>query len=768
MFKQLTQIGKNLTDELAKGLNEELNGINPDQLDKTGPYADLPSDVQVKLRKFDKYEQKYPLLLQAYKNEKLKTEKVEQFQKVLSECTPVSDISDVDSLKSYFSTVNQKTDMLNNEVKRLTLENTQLSQELEKVDTHELEQVKGELDKSTTSVENLEKEVVSLKQEISTKDQLIDSFKNKIEELTSTPSSVDSSNATSAQETTENTASSTAQPTASGKKKNQKKKKGKANNNNNLQNNNANAGAAETAAAAPATEPNQKAKDITEAITLRVKLDTLQADYDKLNKEYELLTSTKADLAKLKETIKIKDEELESVRDMLKDVGNDLVAAQDQLKSKNDASAEVNNLKLQLESLRSNNADNLKSYELKQNELNNEIASLKKNESSLRQTVTQKEKIIDYLENQVKEYSSKESEYKNEIELQKKENSAFVKRIENLNKETAKWKNESQKNNGNLESYIKENGKLSERLEVLQEKLETLQNLKSNSNDQVETIRKQCEELSFKLKDANKKILSLEDELNENANILQERNRETTTMRKMLNELQTDKSNRVKELESRLHFAVEEKSKIENELQMELTRKSQDLKQLKQKNTQLQSVNHDQLIKIEQYSAEIEELKSTFERMKRSNNVSQEDTSELDSIVKSLKEALVKSEKKQREIMNTNVELKELNNDLNKKFDRLSKNYKNLSLQISKTKDLEPKSARSSPHPSRSGSIVQDTISSPISSTQSEINEKIAYIKNVLLGFLEHRDQRDQLLPVVTTLLQLDSNDEKRLLLSLK
>lgn len=94
MFKQLSQLGKNLTDELAKGLTDELN---EGQFDNN---SDLPVEVQAKLRKFDKYEQKYPLLLNAYKLEKAKGEKVATLQKVLSENTPISSLEDLDSLTS--------------------------------------------------------------------------------------------------------------------------------------------------------------------------------------------------------------------------------------------------------------------------------------------------------------------------------------------------------------------------------------------------------------------------------------------------------------------------------------------------------------------------------------------------------------------------------------------------------------------------------------------------------------------------------------------
>lgn len=404
MFKQLTQIGKNLTDELAKGLNEDLGGINSEQLDKNGPYSSLPNDVQIKLRKFEKYEQKYPLLLQAYKNEKLKSEKVEQIQTVLSEHTPVSDLSDIESLKSYFQNMDQKTNMLNEEVKRLTLRNTELVKESREVDTEELEKTKMMLNEAKKEKNVLNSEIEHLKQELGTKDRLVDSFKSKIEELTSSATQAVKAEAVNERDEDEHENeraggqnSQQFNPkaaTGSSKKKNQKKKKGK-----NNQSGRSSSEIQPQQQQQQQQQPQQPddegteikatiqtAHEIAESITLKVKLESLQSDYDVLRTKCESLETTREELEKLKQEIKTKDEELESVREMLREVGNDLVEAQNKLKDSSKAGSELNQLKLQFETLRNNNAENLKSYELKQTDLTNEVVSLKKTEASFIKT----------------------------------------------------------------------------------------------------------------------------------------------------------------------------------------------------------------------------------------------------------------------------------------------------------------------------------------------------------------------------------------------
>ncbi|KAK7205472.1 hypothetical protein BZA70DRAFT_278210 [Myxozyma melibiosi] len=47
-------------------------------------------------------------------------------------------------------------------------------------------------------------------------------------------------------------------------------------------------------------------------------------------------------------------------------------------------------------------------------------------------------------------------------------------------------------------------------------------------------------------------------------------------------------------------------------------------------------------------------------------------------------------------------------------------------------------------------------------------NLSVPYIKNVLLGFLERKEQRQQLMSVLSTVLQFQGNDEQRFLTALQ
>ena len=51
----------------------------------------------------------------------------------------------------------------------------------------------------------------------------------------------------------------------------------------------------------------------------------------------------------------------------------------------------------------------------------------------------------------------------------------------------------------------------------------------------------------------------------------------------------------------------------------------------------------------------------------------------------------------------------------------------------------------------------------PSPDIEEEIKEKSVYIKNVLMGFLEHKEQRQMLLPVIKMLLFMSDDDTKKL-----
>ena len=608
MFKQLSQIGKNLSDEISKGLSDDLNSSQEQFVDDN---SGLPKDVQTKLRKFEKYEQKYPLLLAAYKNEKVKSEKIGAVEKVLLENTPISGLDDIDALPSFFKNMNDKNTMLTDEIKRLTTLNTESSkgasnettesslangeisvneeqykktisdmqtkldgiteknknsEKLLESQKKELITVTKELNTASHSLEEMSQKNGTLEEVLNKKNETLntsdikikkveekisilqDDIKSKaqtiteLEEKIATISKIE----TDSQKVDDTPVSITTTATSS----NNNNKKNKKKNGNNTTSNvpvTITKTSAETSINGNEkyerllSEFNAFKDSHSECEDWKIKYENAMADVEKLDKSgaekegtviLENLEKERDNLhiefSKVKKSLKEKAAEVEEVRDMLRSVGNELVEARDQLKeAKNTSSEDSDAIKIELEELRNKNNSIQTDSDSKQKELNayivaltkdiadlkkstdiieeqkkqlqheilksngwiselkndsnkyasqlQEFNTLKKSENLLKINLTHKEKTILYLEDQVKKYNEQATASKSSIEVLKKENDLIKNRFELMRKQNETLQSKSSEKNDSFENYIKENGKLSERLSVLQEKFDTLQ-----------------------------------------------------------------------------------------------------------------------------------------------------------------------------------------------------------------------------------------------------------------------------------------------------
>ncbi|BDD63968.1 hypothetical protein MAP00_008820 [Monascus purpureus] len=84
--------------------------------------SDLPMEVRVKLRKFDKLQSKYQELLNAYRTAHARVLSIEPFEAALRENTPLTSIGDPKALTEYLNQISLKGDMVVEELKRVTAE----------------------------------------------------------------------------------------------------------------------------------------------------------------------------------------------------------------------------------------------------------------------------------------------------------------------------------------------------------------------------------------------------------------------------------------------------------------------------------------------------------------------------------------------------------------------------------------------------------------------------------------------------------------------
>ncbi|KAL6937586.1 hypothetical protein ACO0RG_004097 [Hanseniaspora osmophila] len=835
MFKQLSQIGNNLKEELAKSLQDDnMNDANGGTLPEE--YLQYPKEVQFKLRKLNKYENKYPLLLQAYKNEKNKNAQSEQIFTVLSEHTPIQsfdlsitppsstsplgsetgneeteevnqETNPVAQLKQFFQNMQMKTDLLNEEIKRLTVDLNQTkkeNQELKERETQfgvtelvEKNTKKGahEDGKKETSVvtETSNAETDQLTQDKDTDEKANEngdsSFKiekpdegvaktfagnasTKTGENEEETASIEEKNKTLPTDVDEKTASvenridTDLQP-APAREDFQK--------------------SSEALPNSKESSPTSNEKKPKSAIQWEIKYNSLKNDYDSLNTKYETL---KTNHDKSVKNLKTRTEELDNVRDMLKEVGNQLVEIKDKTKEsdklgkrvqelENRLKLETNSKKTIMNTMQTQKDDFSKKLENFNNTYKQEVQSKKEFERKF----MEKDRALKYLEEQVKETNKKLSQSELDLKQLNLKHERFVKSNENAVVERDQYKKQIDGLNKAIEDKIKENGKLSERLDILQEKFDNNKNIEENSSDFVENMKRQCNELNIKLRESIRLKNSLEEELNDTMSTLQEKNKELAKMKRSINEQDMQVSNQIEDWKNKYQISVERAKSMENELNLLILTQKDELTNSKTYNDELNKKiakleENEQLLK-----KQVAHLNTSFSVTEQQSQRTSSASEVLNSTIQNLKSELTKAVKLSREYEQSNTEMKKLNQELNLKLERLSKNYKSLSAQLKSARTQDYDLAK--PSPRRHSSITSlssindvnnslsnfstpSTPSETKTSSEQDYDSKLSYIKNVLIGFMEHKDQRQQLLPVVSMLFKFTNQEEQKFLTSLK
>ncbi len=466
--------------------------------------------------------------------------------------------------------------------------------------------------------------------------------------------------------------------------------------------------------------------------------------------------------------------------------------------------------------------DQIKSLSEEKNKVAVEISSLKRDMSSnslataelekLKVEISRKERFLSEAENRVKflqEEKGKLNDSLIELKVQTKEyqskNTADEEVKAKLTRFNESLKAEVSESSLRLNKLSLENTRLNKELEELRDQYNEVKHIKLSSSDQVEILKKRIEELLMRNKEYESKNHIIQEELSQSRNMLQERVYEMTTMRKLLNENEESQKQDRKEFKSKLDHLMEEKERSDKEYMLAIKTKQRDIDELKRKcndldviNEQLENANNAMKQQISELTTKVDEAakisrSSSISGMAKRKSSLFDDESSTDmneystKIIESLRDSLNKNESRLREYEEINTKLRAANQDTSEKMIRLNKKYKLLSQQYKK------RFSQSSAPPSRNGSFVlsssrHNSVSSPnenieqmlqpeingdftsmevpdktMSATEEDIKEKSIYIRNVLLGFLEHKEQRQMLLPVIKMLLYMTDDDAKKM-----
>lgn len=385
-------------------------------------------------------------------------------------------------------------------------------------------------------------------------------------------------------------------------------------------------------------------------------------------------------------------------------------------------------------------------------------SSLKLEIASLQSSISHKDEQIRELKDSIEKKNKERDELNNTISSLKTSNSDLVNSNRGLVAEKADLINKQEITfertnslNAELSKLQVSRQKVASELDALKLKYDALSKTRASSSDEIQSLRQQYEELNLKARDAQMRFENLEDELSESKNLLQERTRESSTLRRLLIDAEEQTNIKTSELRNELRTINEEKHELESNFLASMKKRQREIDELK-------AVGDGYLVKVRELENKCEELKKQYEPSKNSASAElQEREKALENTIEELRTSLQASSKKVQDYENTNRILKKLNDELTLKFERLSKNYKHITQQYRQMQSQNTAIAQSA-SPSARSSIEEKR--------PDETN--VAYLKNVLMGFVEHREQRGQLLPVVKTLFHFDEDEERKLLSALK
>ncbi|KAI6780516.1 Golgin-like protein [Emericellopsis cladophorae] len=109
------------------------------------PSTELPPDIKQKLRKLEKLEATYPELLRSYRVAHRRATAIEPFERALRENTPLTSIGDPNALTEYLNQLNLRSDMVMQELKRVSAENDELKKSHEQ-DEEKIKKLEADLE----------------------------------------------------------------------------------------------------------------------------------------------------------------------------------------------------------------------------------------------------------------------------------------------------------------------------------------------------------------------------------------------------------------------------------------------------------------------------------------------------------------------------------------------------------------------------------------------------------------------------------------------
>ncbi|KAM0227055.1 hypothetical protein ACHAPO_011836 [Fusarium lateritium] len=121
-----TPEGRGAKDEASMNKGQDGGTDAPATKPQAPKPQELSPEIRQKLRKLEKLEATYPELLRSYRVAHRRATAIEPFEKALRENTPLTSISDPDALVEYLNQVNLRSDMVMQELKKVSTDKEEL------------------------------------------------------------------------------------------------------------------------------------------------------------------------------------------------------------------------------------------------------------------------------------------------------------------------------------------------------------------------------------------------------------------------------------------------------------------------------------------------------------------------------------------------------------------------------------------------------------------------------------------------------------------
>ncbi|KAI9661000.1 MAG: hypothetical protein M1821_009327 [Bathelium mastoideum] len=319
--------------------------------------------------------------------------------------------------------------------------------------------------------------------------------------------------------------------------------------------------------------------------------------------------------------------------------------------------------------------------------------------------------------------------------------------------------------------------RLTQELQSLREELDLRSAQRASAQSLLDSMQDQTRELATQLRERRARAEALEEELADAHRLLSERGREAETMRRLLGEVEHRAEARVKEMRERVDVAVEERDRAEEEASVSGRRRARELEELRGRVREAERGVKRAEEEREEVERERKRWESQREELERRAAQAGEEAGEMRGAMGELRDALDEGERQTRELEKEKGALRKSLEETQGKLEKLQKSSRSMAddLRALQAKTRAPESNTQSSRSSLEFSPSRARLASPmpkgrvpsvteLGNVKPEGATDLAYLKNVLLQFLEQRDKKlqTQLVPVLGMLLHFNRDEEQK------